>query len=194
LTNNKKNRRRTRWVFIISIWTFILAVLLSFVSHYFLNEIESLFVSFLILLFVVFLGIIFDLIGTAAAAADIGPLNAKASRKVTGAKCGVNLVKNAERVATFCNDVGGDIAGIISGTLVTILVMKLIIAVPYHQAEFYLGILITSLIAAITVGGKAWGKIIAINNSTEVILLVGFVLTKMQNPVRIFSKSGNSVG
>lgn len=194
MTNNKKNRRRTRWVFIISIWTFILAVLLSFVSHYFLNEIESLFVSFLILLLVVFLGIIFDLIGTAAAAADIGPLNAKASRKVTGAKCGVNLVKNAERVATFCNDVGGDIAGIISGTLVTILVMKLIIAVPYYQAEFYLGILITSLIAAITVGGKAWGKIIAINNSTEVILLVGFVLTKMQNPVRIFSKSGNSVG
>jgi len=184
LANNRKNRRRVRWIFIISIWTFFLAVVISFFSHYVLNQIYSIAVSFLILLLVVLMGIVFDLIGTAAAAADIAPLNAKAARRVSGAKCGVYLVKNAERVATFCNDVGGDISGIISGTLVTIIVFKLIINFPYQQAEFYLGILITALIAAITVGGKAWGKVIAINYSTEVILLVGSIVTKLQSPFK----------
>ncbi len=192
MADKRKSRRRIRWIFVISIWTFFLAVALSFLSHYFLNEIESIAASFLILLVVVLIGIIFDLIGTAAAAADIGPLNAKAARRVSGAKCGVNLVKNAERVATFCNDVGGDISGIISGTLVTVIVFKLVVNFSHHQEEFYLGILLTALIAALTVGGKAWGKIIAINYSTEVILFVGSVITKLLRPFGWVYKSGNN--
>ncbi len=192
MANNRKKSSRSRWIFIISIWTFFLAVVFSFLSHYFLNEIQSIAASFLILLLVVFPGIIFDLIGTAAAAADIAPLNAKAARRVSGARCGVYLVKNAERVATFCNDVGGDISGIISGTLVTIIVFKLVINFSHQQAEFYLGILLTALIAAMTVGGKAWGKVIAINYSTEVILLVGLVITKLQRPFTWVHKSGNN--
>lgn len=158
MSNNAKNRRRKRWIVIISVWTFILAIVLSFVTHYFLNQMQSIAVSFIIVLVVVLLGILFDLIGTAAAAADIAPLNAKAARKVNGAKCGVDLVKNAERVAAFCNDVAGDISGIISGTLVTVIVIKIALTVPYQQSEFYLGIILTALIAALTVGGKAWGK------------------------------------
>ncbi len=186
--SNSKNRSRIRWIIVISLWTFFLAVALSFVSHYFLNELQSIALSFVILLLVVMLGIVFDLIGTAAAAADIAPLNAKAARRVAGAKCGVNLVKNAERVATFCNDVGGDISGIISGTLVTVIVIKLVVTFSHQQAEFYLGILLAAFVAALTVGGKAWGKVIAINYSTEVILLVGLMITKLQRPLSWFSK------
>ncbi|MFO7952382.1 MAG: hypothetical protein R6U91_06215 [Bacillota bacterium] len=193
MANNQKNKSRIRWILFISIWTFILAVLLGLVSHYFLDKIESITSSFIILLFVASLGIIFDLIGTAAAAANIAPLNAKASRKVSGAKLGVNIVKNAERVATFCNDVAGDISGIISGTLVTTIVLKMVIMIPYGQAEFFVGVLLTALIAAITVGGKALGKIVAINYSTEVILLVGFIVTKLQKPLALFSKSGEKL-
>ena len=193
MANNRKNFRWTRWILVISIWTFILAIMLSFVSHLLLDRIDSILLSFLILLFVVFLGIIFDLVGTAAAAADSAPLNAKASRKVSGAKIGVEIVKNAERVATFCNDVGGDISGIISGTLVTTIVIKLAVFIAYAEAEFYVGILLTAMIAAITVGGKAWGKIIAINYSTEVILLVGFLITKLQKPLILFGRGGNNL-
>ncbi len=188
--SNQKNRSRIRWIFIITLWTFFLAVALSFVSHYFLNELQSLVLSFVILLLVVLLGVIFDLIGTAAAAADIAPLNAKAARRVNGAKCGVYLVKNAEKVATFCNDVGGDISGIISGTLVTVLAIRLVVTFSHQQAEFYLGILLAAFIASLTVGGKAWGKIIAINYSTEVIMLVGFLITKLKRPLEWFSRGG----
>jgi len=168
--------------------------MLSFVSHYFLDRIESLYFSFVILLIVVFIGIIFDLVGTAAAAAEIGPLNAKAARRVYGARRGVYLVKNAERVATFCNDVGGDISGVISGSLVAVIVFKLMVTMPFDQGEFYLGILMTALVAALTVGGKAWGKVIAINYSTEVILLTGILLTRLGSPFGRTEKIDNNSG
>lgn len=194
MPRNNKNRRRARWVLVVSLWTFIIAVIIGFIAHYLLNEIKSIAVSFVILLFVVLMGIVFDLIGTAAAAADIAPLNAKAARKVVGAKRGVYLVKNAEQVANFCNDVAGDISGIISGTLAALIVFKLLITVPFDQAEFYLGILLTAAVAALTVGGKAWGKIIAINYATEVILLTGMLITRIEDPMSWFQRSGNNAG
>ena len=140
------------------------------------------------------MGIIFDLIGTAAAAADIAPLNAKAARKVVGAKRGVYLVKHAEQVANFCNDVAGDISGIISGTLAAIIVFKLVLTVPYDQAEFYMSILLTAFVAAVTVGGKAWGKVIAINRSTEVILMSGLLITRVEKLFSWFGKNGTNSG
>lgn len=194
MAKNRKNRRRARWVIVISIWTFVLAVILGFIAHYLLNEIQSIAVSFLILLIVILMGIIFDLVGTAAAAADIAPLNAKAARKVVGAKRGVYLVKHAEQVANFCNDVAGDISGIISGTLAAIIVFKLVLTVPYNQAEFYMSILLTAFVAALTVGGKAWGKVIAINHSTEVILMSGFLITRVENLFMWFGRKGTNSG
>ena len=167
---------------VTTIWTFFLAIIFGFITHYLLNEVKSLPVSFLILLFVVAIGIVFDLVGTASAAANIAPLNAKAARRVTGARRAVYLVKNAEQVANFCNDVVGDISGIISGTIAALIVFKLVSFFPTHMAEFYLGILLTAVVAAITVGGKAWGKSIAIKYSTEVILLAGLIVTKLENP------------
>ena len=194
MVKNRNNRRRARWVIVISLWTFILAVFLGFIAHSLLNEIKSIAASFMILLVVIILGIIFDLIGTAAAAADMAPLNAKAARKVYGAKRGVYLVKHAEKVANFCNDVAGDISGIISGTLTAIIVFKLVLTIPYNQAEFYLGILLAALVAALTVGGKAWSKVIAINHSTEVIMIVGLVITRFEKPFSWFNKRSTNSG
>ncbi len=182
MANKSKSRRRARWVIVISIYTFFLAIVFGFITQYFLNEIQSLVAAFALLLLVVALGVIFDLIGTAAAAAKIGPLNAKAARREYGARRGVYLVKNAEQVANFCNDVAGDISGVVSGTLAAILVFRIVVTVPLDQAEFYMGILLTAFVAALTVGGKAWGKIVAINYSTEVILLVGVVITRVEKP------------
>lgn len=183
-----------RWILVISAWTFILALLFGFIAHYTLNEIQSLAISFLILTFVVVLGILFDLVGTAAAAADIAPLNAKAARKVVGAKRGVYLVKNAEQVANFCNDVAGDISGIISGTLAALIVIKIVVNMQHSQADFYLNIVLTALVAAVTVGGKAWGKVLAINHSTEVILMAGLIITRLEKPFGWINRNGNTTG
>ncbi len=189
MANQSKKRRRARWVIVIFIYTFFLAIIIGFFTQYFLNEIQSFVAAFAMLFFVVALGVIFDTIGTAAAAAKIGPLNAKAARRVVGAKRGVYLVKNAEQVANFCNDVAGDISGVISGTLAAILVFRLVVVVQLEQAEFYLGILLTAFVAALTVGGKAWGKIVAINYSTEVILMVGVLITRIERPLNWLKRS-----
>ncbi|MDW7740169.1 MAG: hypothetical protein SCJ97_08970 [Bacillota bacterium] len=194
MTNNRKNRSRVRWIVTASIWTFFLAIILGFITQFFVNEIRSIIFSFFILFIVVILGISFDLIGTAAAAAKVAPLNAKAARKVEGAKIGVYLVKNAEQVANFCNDVAGDISGIISGTLAAVIVLKIAMTFTFEQAEFYLGILLTAVVAAFTVGGKAWGKVIAINNSTEVIMLAGLIIARLQKPLRWFRQRENNSG
>lgn len=194
MSYDNKNRRRARWIFAIAVWTFLIAIVVGFIAQYLLNVIYSMAVSFVILLLVIILGILFDLVGTAAAAAEIGPLNAKAARKVAGARRGVYLVKNAERVANFCNDVAGDISGILSGTLAAIIVIRLVVSLPHDQADFYLSILLTALVAAITVGGKAWGKIIAINHSTEVMLLAGLLISRLEKPFTIFSKDSQSSG
>jgi len=194
LANNKKNRRRTRWIAAITTWTFILAALIGIITNYSVNRIHSLTASFIILLVVVMLGIIFDLVGTAAAAANIAFLNAKAARRVVGAKYGVFLVKNAEQVANFCNDVVGDVSGVISGALSAVIVVKIITFYAHSETEFILSILIAALVAALTVGGKAWGKIIALNHSTEVMLLAGMLIEKIGEPLGWFRRKGDTAG
>lgn len=190
MTNVRKKNNRARWVIAITIWTFFLAIVFGFLAHLSLNELQSIALSLLILIFVIMIGIVFDIVGTAAAAASIAPLNAKAACKVDGAKRGVYLVKHADKVANFCNDVAGDICGIISGTLAAIIVYKLVITLSYTQGEFYLGILLTALVAAFTVGGKAFGKGIAIKHSTEVIMLIGLLIDRLLKPLNWFGKRG----
>ncbi len=187
MARNKKNYRVGRWIAVISLWTFGLAVVLGFVAQFLVSTVYSIFLAFLILLAVILLGVVFDTIGTAAAAANIAPLNAKAARRVPGARKSVYLVQHAEQVANFCNDVVGDISGIISGTLAAVIVLRLILPFTLDRMELYTGILLTALVAALTVGGKAWGKNVAINHPTEVIMLVGKILTRLEQPLGWFT-------
>ncbi len=176
----KRNRLSGRWVAGITFWSFVLAVMIGFVTRFLLNAIYSLLLSLLILGAVIMLGIAFDIIGTAAAAADQAPLNARASRRMTGARRAVDLVRNADRVANFCNDVVGDISGIVSGTLAAVIVSRLATAGTLARVEIYGSIVLTALVAALTVGGKALGKNMAITRSTEIILLVGKTLLRLE--------------
>ena len=62
------------------------------------------------------LGILFDIIGVAVTAADPRPFHSMAAHKEPGAKEALVLLRNAGRVSSVCNDVVGDICGIVSGT------------------------------------------------------------------------------
>lgn len=159
-------------------WSFALAVVIGVITRLLLKVIYSLLLSLVILLAVIAMGIVFDIVGTAAAAAEQAPLNAKAARKVSGARRAVDLVQRADQVANICNDIIGDISGIVSGTLAAVIVLRLAAANPLAPVEFYGGVLLTALVAALTVGGKAWGKNMAINRSTEILLLVGRILNR----------------
>jgi len=171
-----------RWAVIISIWTFILAIVFSLASQLVLSQVTSTILTLLVLLLTVFIGIFFDLIGVSATTAREAPINAKAAKKIPGAKKANQLIKNRDQVANFCADVVGDIAGIASGTITTILVIRIIT----NHATFgstALNVFITAVVSALTVGGKAFGKYLAVQKGTEIIFITGLVLTRLEEVV-----------
>lgn len=177
--NNRKRRENLRWSITITVGTFILATLISIVAQFLFRSVESFFLAVLILFGIILIGIIFDMIGIAATAADEVPLLAKAAKKVTGAREALYLIRNADRFASFCNDVVGDIAGIISGVLGALLVLRLVTSGIFAENPLF-SIIATGLISALTVGGKAFGKALAIQRSTEIILTFAYILTRIE--------------
>lgn len=173
-------RKYIRDIIIITSGTFMLAVLVSLASEFLLRSITSLFLSFLILLAIVLVGIAFDIIGVAVAVAQEPPFHAKAAEKVRGASQAVYLVRRADRVASFCNDVVGDICGTISGALGAVIALRFLLT-QLNWSELIATVIMTSLVAALTVGGKALGKTFAINQANDIVFMVGRILAWLEN-------------
>src|SRR5699024_3051700 len=112
-----------KFSFSIAVITFVLAAIFSVVSSSILSGVMSS-VGLLIVFIIVLTGVFFDMLGIAATAADEVPFHAMASEKVSGSKQAILIVRNADRFASFCNDVIGDISGIISGTATAIVVIQ----------------------------------------------------------------------
>ncbi|NMB41577.1 MAG: hypothetical protein GX996_06555 [Firmicutes bacterium] len=174
-----KRNRKTSWTIFISLWTFFLAVVFTWMSRLLLYNLRSVIISVILLILIILIGIIFDLIGTAVTAAEEKPFHAKASKKIYGAKTGIYLVRHADQVASFCNDVIGDISGIVSGVIMTVIIINLSLRSPGIN-EIYFTILAAGTISAVTVGGKAAGKSLAINKPTDVVFFVARLLATLE--------------
>ena len=154
------------WLIQIILMSFFMTLPLSFFSETVIPNVSILFSS-LILIFFIVLGIVFDMIGVSATVADKKIFNSMASKKVKGSKTALFLIKNNSKVSSFCNDVIGDICGILSGGAgITI---ALSISESYGINVFIVNLVLTSLIASFTIGGKAIGKERAINKSNEIL-------------------------
>ncbi len=176
---NNKSTVSPRYVFGVGTASFLLAVIFFWFSELLASKVKSLFLSFLFLIIIILTGILADIVGTAVAAAQESPFHARAAKRVRGAKQGVFLIRNADRVANICNDVIGDIAGTVSGALGIALVLQILL---YWKgiSQVLLNMMVTALIAAFTVGGKAAGKRIAISRANDVIFLVGKVMAAFE--------------
>ena len=173
--NAISSKKETRvWTLLITVITFFISISMSFFSNETLGNATTV-VSFLIVFVIIIISILFDLIGTAATAADEAPFHSMASRKLYGAKQAVMLIRNADKVSNFCNDVVGDICGVISGTAAAFIVYKFSGGGTEAQNSFF-GLSITAMVASLTVGGKALGKSIALQNSNYIIYKVAVVI------------------
>ncbi|MBS4194612.1 hypothetical protein [Lederbergia citri] len=176
-----------RWSFTIAVITFVLAAIFSIVSTMVLHGVSWTF-GLLVVLFIVLIGIIFDMIGIASTAADETPFHSMAARKVYGAKHSIRIVRNADRFSNFCNDVIGDISGIISGTATALVIIQILTNMELSKNstfEYGINVGLTSLIAAVTVGGKAFGKSFAIKYSRDIIFQVGKCLHFLEEKFHI---------
>ncbi len=171
---NKKGSGTTKYAVIVFLGTFFCACVISLLSQVVLEQMASAVIGFVLLIIVIFIGILFDVVGTAVAVAEQAPFNAKASRKLPGAKKALGLTNKASQVANICNDVIGDICGTVSGGIGTALVYVLVSA--NGPKGVLASVIMTGLIAAMTVSGKAVGKSLAIHKANDIIYLVGQIL------------------
>lgn len=172
--SKKPLSKGTIWTIKITVVTFVLSAFFSFISELASSN-AHISVMAILLIVLVALSIVTDAIGVAATSCDLAPLLAMASRKEPGSKKAIMLVKNAERVSNICCDVIGDICGIISGACTIAIVIKITVDNP--TANYWVSILLSSIVAAVTVGGKSIFKTIAVNNSKELIMFVARILS-----------------
>ena len=121
------------------------------------------------------IGIMFDLIATAAMSADEAPFHAKAADKKRGAKQSVKLIKNADRVSSFCADVVGDICGIISGATSALIAVNITGMLGLNNITIAT-MLVTAFATSLTVLGKALGKHLAIEKANDIVESIGKIL------------------
>lgn len=159
--------RNNKWVLTIVFWTILISGSANLLSDVLLRNVNIL-VAFIILIFIIFIGIIFDIIGVAVTAAQEKPFHAKAAKKIPGAKIAVKLIRNADKVSNFCNDVVGDVCGIVSGSVGILIIGKVTYVFPKLNITI-ISALIGALIAAATVGGKALGKSFAMNECEKIV-------------------------
>lgn len=186
----KKARNKTiKWVVSIFMVTILVSGTISLVSDVVMEE-SSIGVAFLILFLIIFVGIVFDIIGMAVATADEKPFHSMASRKVAGAQESIRLLRNAERVSSICNDVVGDICGVVSGSASATIAIQVINHFDFTLPQL-ISLAMSSLAAGLTVGGKAIGKTFAVNSCTEIVHGVGRFIYSLRHFSDIFRKKKN---
>lgn len=154
--------------------TFVVAVALAFPSEH-ITRTFSLSLSTFLLALIIGTGIFFDVIGIAVAVADEAPLHAMAAKKTRGAREGLRLVRNSEKITSLCNDIIGDICGTVSGALGAAIVFQIGRLRPdLNQAM--VSVMMVGVVAGLTVGGKAAAKGIGINDAEEIVRRAGLFL------------------
>lgn len=162
---------KNKWVLQVFIISFILSFIFSGLSSYLSNF--NLLILIIITVLTIAIGILFDMVGVAVLTANEAPFHARSAKKNKQATASLKLLKNSTKVSSICNDIIGDICGIISGSLgATITIYLCLLNINPLLAT----IIVTSFISSLTVGGKAYFKNIATKKSDTIVLIAGKVL------------------
>lgn len=167
-------KKRNVWWIKATVISLVLSAFFSYLSEIVSNA-EQIVVVIILLAFLILSGILFDAIGVAVTSCDTTPIISMASRKVYGAKTALWLTKNSDTVSSVCNDIVGDIFSIISGACSAALVVKITMSLQ-QTWQIVLSIAVSAIVSAMTIGGKAFMKKIAISNSKDFVMFVARVL------------------
>lgn len=134
-----------------------------------------------VLLFIILLGVTFDIVGVAATRAHEKPFHARSATRQAGARKALRLVREADRVATFCSDMVGDLAGALAGALSTGIALRL--SPPgWNTAAVVLAV---ALVSAVTIGLKSAAKGLAVRRADEIVWLAGRLLEGIETVVPV---------
>lgn len=178
----KKQNKRWKWYLTIIVLTVCISAAFSFASNVLLEN-SGMLVAFLLLFFIILTGVIFDMVGVAVTAADEKPFHAMAAKKVLGAAKAIWLLRNADKVASFCNDVVGDICGIVSGAASAVIAVQIITNFTFNRSSI-VQLLMSAMVAGLTVGGKAVGKSMAMKQCTNIVFTAAKFLSVFQRKTK----------
>ena len=179
LNKNKKvyvKPKKISWAWPLKIFfiTLILSLIFSISSEFLLSG-TGIIVSVIIIVVLLLISVAFDMLGVAMASANLEPFVAMSSKRVKGAKQAIQLLKHAEKVSSFSSDVIGDMCGILSGAVGASIALQ-IYNTTNDIKTVIIAALVSSIIAALTVFGKALGKKFAINEPDKIVLLASKIL------------------
>lgn len=182
---DKKERRADRsadWAVKIVVLTFILSLISSVLSQVAVGGSDIL-IATMLLIFMIITSIIFDVIGVSVTSCTLCALS-DAHKESDGVKnVALALIANAEKVNNFCADVIGDICGVMSGACGASIVAA--ISQTFGLDAFLPSILVSAVIASVTVGGKALCKRIAVRNSESIVL---FTSRRLYSLIKTFKR------
>lgn len=176
--NKKKDIVDYVWIIKIVICSFLISIIFTLISETVIPKVGIILGIILTLLFIL-IGVVFDMVGLAVATAEETQFHSMAAKKVKGAKMALRLKKNADKVSSFCNDVVGDICGIVSGSTGAVITLKIIDITKFNSLITTL--IIMGIISSLTIGGKALEKSIAMKKSNNILFNLSKILS-------IFSK------
>lgn len=177
----KKSQKKSgnlRWIVTIFFVTIIVSSAISFLSSTILDGV-GLAVAFVVLMIIVMFGILFDIIGVAMISASEKPFHSMASKKIPGAVEALALLRNAEKVSSICNDVVGDVCGVVSGSASAIIAVKAFSSISSNTVS---QLVMSATVAGVTIAGKAIGKNLAMRKSTQIVHIVSKAIYFIKSP------------
>ncbi len=166
LSKKNKDKVNYKWIMTILLLSFVISITFSFASEMTLPKV-NIFWAIVIALIFILVGVMFDMIGVAVTASDESVFHSMSANKVRGAKIAVKLKKNADKVSSFCQDVIGDVCGVVSGSTGAVISLK--IMDKLDSDNLIITLVVMGIISALTIGGKAFEKAFAINKSNEIL-------------------------
>ena len=170
---NKNKKSKDRWPLRVFLIAVALSAVMSFCSSAALED-SGIWIPILVLVIFIALGIVFDMIGVAVTAADPRPFHSMAAHGEKGGRAAIRLLN---KVSSLCNDVVGDICGIVSGSTAAVIVAEL--QRSFSTTTILISIGVTALISGLTIGGKALFKRVAIEESTQVVYRVARIMNAL---------------
>ena len=162
-----------KWTVIVLISSFVISLVFSAVTSVAMADLGIIW-AFLVLFVIIGINVLFDIIGTSVLSAEEYPFHSLAARKVPGAKQSIRVIRLAPQVASICCDIIGDIAGIISGAATTTIFAEL--ASIFGIKSILPSLLLTGLVASLTIGGKAVCKGVAMHNGNAIVFIIGKIM------------------
>lgn len=167
MKKDKKIKKFNSWPFQILFLSIGMSMIFSVISELALSKAHLILAVIVISLFIV-VSILFDMIGLAVASSSLDTFTAMAARKVRGAKQAIALNKCADKVSSICNDVVGDVCGILAGAGGASILTKITISGDLKQ--IFVASVVSAIIAGLTIFGKAMFKKLAIMKADNITL------------------------